>query len=196
MTTARAGARAELGLPLTRFLAVSGGAAYQDGTGSISNAGTANHFAGYAADTRALVHLIYAPVVISGGLAEYESFENATGLYRQRAAVSYKPVMATVNWGPAYARYEQTLNARGSMSRTYSDQGGGRGDLKFDLPKARLRALELGLFLPSVRYATHVFVNYARWTFDAPAALSDGVASVGPGRMVTTTLTAGLGLAF
>jgi hypothetical protein len=195
LTSARAGAQGELGLNLLRFIAVSAAGTYQDGAGSVS-AAKVDHFGGYASDTRALVHLIYAPVVVSTGLAEFESFETLPGVYRARTAFSYKPMMLTLNWGPAYLRLEQDLSAKGSITRRYSDAGGGRTDQKYELPKSRGQGARVGLLLPGMKYATHLFVDYHRWQIDQTAARTDGVDPVRVGSTQITTMSVGLGLAF
>ena len=195
LQSTRVGARGELGLNLLRFIAVSAGGSYQDGGGSVTNSSTP-HFAGYASDTRALVHVVYAPLVFSTGLAEYESFDRLAGFYRARTSFSYKPMMLTLNWGPAYLRLEQDLGAKGSITRLYSDRGGGRTDQKFKLPKTRGQGFEIGIYLPSVKYSTHLFLNYSSWTIDAGALVNDGVEDVRVGRTEIKAMTAGLGLAF
>lgn len=195
------GVRAELGLSLMPGLAISAGGEYYDGHLNYDGA----TFGGtpvkqvtndYVRDLRALVHLMWAPFVLSAGVGDRYWFDDLVISYRRRTQYQYTPIILTYNMGGIYLSAETDLWGKGTNKSHMSDVNPAHSDVSFKLGKGSGLGFEAGMFIPSALGATRVFLRYHKWNVEQSDVQNDGVNNLVEPKNETTTVTAGIGLAF
>lgn len=194
------GIRGEFGFALLNGLSLSAGGEYFDGhlnfdgksfTGSALKQVTND----YLSDTRAMVHLVYAPMVLSGGLAERNWYDNLAGSYRRRTRMSYKPIVLSYFMGSAYIAVEQDLMTKGTVTALMTDTGAPH-DVSLTLGKGSGLGVEIGYYIPGAMLSTHLFARYNKWTVKASDVVNDGVRDVHEPDSTITVVQGGIGVAF
>lgn len=197
-----AGVRGEIGFDLTSFVGLSVGGEYRDGNfnydGATLTGSTIQVLSrDYIRDVRAMMHLFYGPVVIAGGVAEREWYENITGAYRRRETYGYFPATLTLYRDAVYVKVEYDLWSKGKNKSYMSDVGATEKDVEFAQSSGSGYGAEVGLMIPSaMHFQTRVFVAYHRWDVKDSDAQFDGVYTLVQPRSTTTTLEGGVGLSF
>lgn len=196
-----AGVRGELGINILDYVAVSAGGSYMDGNmdydGSTFDGTPMKVITNdYFRDTRLLAHVIATPFVLSLGAAQRYWYNDMVISYRRRTRYDYQPVILTYYQEGFYVRYEHAVWGQGWNKSHMSDTGGNRSDVEFKLGKGTGMGVEVGVFLPTPVFATHLFASYYKWTVKESDVQFDGVNNLVEPTNNTATLQIGLGVAF
>ena len=196
------GVRGDIGLALFSFVGFSAGGAYQDGNLNYDGAtlsGTAlknTVTSGYLRDLRALAHLFYGPIILSGGIGQREWFDHLPNSYRRRNTYDYTPLAITLFRDSVYIKAELDI-WRGGKSRVYlSDLGGGEKDVELKQSEGTGYGAEVGVLIPNPLFKTRIFAAYHRWNIKDSETLSDGVRNITEPKSTTITISGGIGIGF
>ena len=196
-----AGVRGELGFHIAPQLALSVGGEYQDGNMNYDGA----TFGGtpvkqvtkdYFRQTEALVHVSYAPFMLSAGVAQRYWFNDLVVSYRRRTRYDYIPVYLTYRAGPAYLKLQHDIWQKGWNKSHMSDVNPAANDVEFELGEGKGFGVEVGYLLPSGPVATRIFAAYHRWDVKESNVQSDGTQNLIEPKNNTTEVKVGLGLMF
>lgn len=197
-----AGIRGELGLIVGSGLGVSAGGEYQDGTMDFSGtsySGTNGNLISknYIRDTRVLAHYYLDGMIVSGGLAQREWYNNLLGQYHRRQTLNYYPALFTINSGNVYFKFEMDISMKGKLGVSMSETGGGARDIDFNQSGGSGYMVEAGLVgATSGKFFYRLFASYRRLIIDSGGSQSDGVRMVTVDKGTTDLISAGLGISF
>lgn len=197
-----AGVRGELGIALAGFLGVSMGGDYMDGNLNYDGAvlgGTPIQVVSkdYLRDTRAMVHMIYGGMIVSGGIAQREWYDNVPTAYRRRETYDYYPVTVTMYRESIYIKGEFDVWKAGKNKTYMSDVSASQTDVTFKQKKGSGYGLEIGYMVHTgSAFVTRLFASYHRWDVDDSDVQSDDVHSLTEPKSRTVTIQGGLGISF
>ncbi|MBX3021685.1 MAG: hypothetical protein KF799_08430 [Bdellovibrionales bacterium] len=196
-----AGVRGELGLSFGQSLALSVGGEYQDGNlnydGSTFDGDPVKQVTkDYVRDLRLMAHVIYAPLVLSAGVAERYWYNDLVVSYRRRTQYNYNPVQISYFMDNVYLTVEHDVWLKGTNKSHMSDVTSTARDVEFTLGKGSGFGVEIGYMIPSPTIYTRLFLRYHKWSVKQSDTQSDGIHTLVEPDNNTTLLQAGIGLGF
>lgn len=196
-----AGIDGEVGFNFFGVAALSAGGEYMDGNLNYDG----STFGGtpvkvitkdYFRDLRLLAHVVYAPLVISYGLAERYWYDDLVISYRRRTQYRYSPLLIAYHLENAYVRIEHDVWIKGTNTSQMADVNPSAHDVNFTLGNGSGFGVELGYNLRSAHLTTQFFVRYHQWRVNKSDVQSDGTQYLIEPDNTTTTVQGGIGVIF
>jgi hypothetical protein len=197
-----AGVRGDVGIGLASFLGVSAGGEYQNGNltydgstfdGAMVKVVTKDSIR----DLRAMVHIYMGSLVLSGGTAQRELYNDLVISYRRRQIYDYYPVTLTLYRRNLYVKLETDIWRKGTNKTYMSDVNPAERDVEFSQTSGSGYGAEVGCLIPNPwGFFTRVFLAYHRWDVAESNMQNDGVLNLVEPKNNTVTIQAGIGLSF
>ena len=197
-----AGVRGDIGVGLFDNFGLSVGGEYQDGNLNYDGA----TFTGtpvkqvtkdYIRDTRALLHFMFGPVTVSGGLAQREWYDDLVISYRRRTTYDYYPVIISIVRDGIYFRVENDFWKSGRNKSYMHDVNVAEQDVELKQSSGNGFGVEIGYSIPTaLKFATRIYISYHKWDVGDSDVVNDGVFNLQEPRNNTVVLQGGIGLSF
>lgn len=197
-----AGIRGELGLGLTSWLGISVGGEYQDGNlnydgSTFGGAAVKQVTKDYIRDTRAMLHWLGGPAILSAGIGQREWYDDLVVSYRRRTTYNYYPITLTLNRDNVYVKFENDVWNKGHNKSYMHDVNAAEKDVEFTQSSGSGYGLEIGYAVATAdRFISRVFISYHRFDVGDSDVQNDNVYNLQEPKNNMVTIQGGIGFLF